>query len=763
MHLKESIKHYAYELGADLVGIGSVERCSAAPLMMSPQGLYPEAQSIIVMALHHPDVCIELGGEKHPQDMGPYSVQNLMNARLDHLSYRMATFLEQKGFGAVPIASSNIWRYNAYKDLKAVFAPDVSNIYMPVVAGLADMGFNGLALTPEYGARNRFVTVITNAILEPDPLLPPGTVCDSCMLCRKHCPTGALSKEIDGEKELKIAPYTYRFPNKNLWRCAWGEHFDLEVKLDIPEKVDEQVILDYVAEHGTRSGEMGQCLKFCLPADKREFDRSYSKTPMRKYSVTPESRQHHRADTDRLLNRAVVDGAERVVVRSREDLLEAGIDLDDYLPGAKSAITLMALSDREIEEGAPLHFGLSRMIDFLCYDMTRDLETLGARTLMTMYNKPSLPEPVNNANISDQVLTTLPETNETVVHANTLITREPLASAVYGDDATTRLDFGNGKTSLTSELKTLALSLGADLTGVAPATRVDTLADQLRPIYEGKKYYEARDKSIRFTPYQPEISEDAIHVKDCSDWLEGAQSVLVIASRYHKAVLQQATKPPAEAVGPYCFDTYASAWENMLIAARVAQRLRESGYRVAVTTDLHGVDSVTASPRGFQPDLFSNRFAALAAGMGWLTVSGHLATPQFGLRQRCIAIITDAPLEPDSLIQPDETQDQCRQCDNLCIASCPSQAFHDQEVTLRCEDRKYAYRYADRMRCDWSKRYAITGDSGFKYLGSPLDVAPPDTISSESLSEAIQSHDPIKKYRPVVAEPCVLNCPYATL
>ncbi len=159
MSLKESIKNFAFELGADLVGVGDIGRCSEAPLMMSPQGLYPDAKSVIVLGIHHPDACIELGGEKHPQDIGPYTVQYLMNSRLDHLSYSMATFLEKQGFGAIPIAASNIWRYNQYKDLKAIFAPDVSNIYMAVVAGLADMGFNGLALTPEYGARNRFVTI----------------------------------------------------------------------------------------------------------------------------------------------------------------------------------------------------------------------------------------------------------------------------------------------------------------------------------------------------------------------------------------------------------------------------------------------------------------------------------------------------------------------------------------------------------------------------------------------------------------------------
>ena len=282
MLLKELVKNYAYEIGADLVGFGNMERCKNAPLMMSPLGVYPGAKSVVVMALHHPDACVELGGERHPQEVGPYSVQYLMNSRLDEMAYRMSTFIEKQGYGCISVASSNIWRYNQYKDLKAVFAPDVSHIYMAVVTGLADIGYSGLAITPEYGAHNRFITIITDADIEPDPLIPPGTVCDNCMLCRKNCPSKALEKEIDGENVLKIENYEYRFPNKNLWRCSWGEHFDLDLDLDIPEKVNEQIILEYVEKYGRRSGEMGQCLKFCLPKKMRTFDKSYSKSPVRR-------------------------------------------------------------------------------------------------------------------------------------------------------------------------------------------------------------------------------------------------------------------------------------------------------------------------------------------------------------------------------------------------------------------------------------------------------------------------------------------------
>ena len=155
------IKRYALEtLRADLVGVADINRFSNAPLRMSPQGILPAARSVIVMAVHHPDAAMERGGLEHPQIIGPYAIQYSMNWRLDDMSYRMSRFIEELGYEAVPIASSNIWRYRGYKDLTAQFAPDVSHMHCAVAAGLAEFGYNGLAITPEFGAHQRFVTII---------------------------------------------------------------------------------------------------------------------------------------------------------------------------------------------------------------------------------------------------------------------------------------------------------------------------------------------------------------------------------------------------------------------------------------------------------------------------------------------------------------------------------------------------------------------------------------------------------------------------
>lgn len=769
MNLKEAIKQYAYEIGADLVGFGDIGRCRHAPIMMSPQGLYPEGKTVIVMGVHHPDACVELGGEEHPQKIGPYSVQYLMNSKLDEMSYRMATFIEEKGWGVVPICSSNIWRYNSYKDLKAVFAPDVSHIYMSVVAGLTDMGYNGLALSPEYGARNRFITVITDAEIEPDPLIPPGTICDHCMLCRKHCPSQALSKEIDGEKVLKIGDYEYRFANKNLWRCAWGEHFDLDLDLELPEKVTEEVIVEAVKQYGVRSGEMGQCLKFCVPAKIRTFDRSYSKSPMRQYGIQWNEETESRAVTDKLINGCYHRGIEHVVVQSAETLKAKGIDIETMLPGAKSAISLIRTHPKDVgnkREGytsGALRTGIDYHINSVCYDLTRDIEAYGFRTVMTIEASGSHCERMEKSRVNAQIALDLMEGTECDWQMNTVFTRKRFPERA--------LDLSAGFTAenlptayrpsgtLTNELKCFAKELGADLAGVSGVDRIEDIAAQLRPQYEGETYLLARDHSIRFKVWDPQIVEEKRHVFTATDYLPEAKSVLVIGLRYHKKVLEFAVKPPAEAVGPYAFQTYITQWQGRLLASQLIQKLNHLGYKAVMTGDLMGIGSAIASPRGYVEDLYGNRFAAVAAGLGTIGKSGRVVTDEFGTRQRFIAIVTDAQLDADAIsaLQPE----LCENCDDRCLKACPTTAMSARQVEFSCEGVHFSYNHIDINRCDWSKRYAIAGDSGFKYLGSPLDEIPAGEVTAATLAEALKKHDPVKKYRPVSCEPCMTSCPYS--
>ncbi|HBE01124.1 MAG TPA: hypothetical protein DC049_01420 [Spirochaetia bacterium] len=728
--------------------------------MMSPQGIFPEAKGIIVMGLHYPDACVERGGDTHPQDMGSYTVGGIMSTRLDELSYRLATFIEKKGFNAVPISASHIWRYKEYKKLNVIFAPDISNIYMPVVAGLADMGYSGLALTREYGAHNRFVTIITDAECEPTPLVKPGTNCDSCMLCKKNCPSQALSKEIDGECVLKIEDYEYTFPKKNLWRCAWGEHFDLDLDIELPDKVNEEVIIEYVKKYGRRGPEAGQCLKFCLPKNLRSFDKSYSRSPVRKYHITYNEEIEPRAVCDSLIAGLYDKGIELVAVTSRNELEEKGINPDEALPNAVSAITvgyiINDIKKLDTQKKSILADCIKLKIHSVCYDLCRDIEKLGFRSIMTretdgtVYGQiiDSVTKNIFPAGVSEN----------SVLLLNTVITRKKIPDHI-SKPVLEEVNKQSKITFLTSEIKNYAQAIGFDMIGISSAQRINSIADKIAPWFTDKKRIIALDKAILHAAWDPEISEELQNVKKTDDYLAGARSVIVLGLRFHKKTIERTGLPPAEAAGPFAFEAYETSRLCHIFALQVLKKLEYYGYRGQIVSDMLNTASYMATPHGLQPDLRSNRFAALAAGLGVLTVNGHIATRDFGLKQRFIAIVTDAVLEEDQLVNP-RLFDLCETCGEKCIKACPVAAFNSQRISFNLEENSYSFFDLDQQKCDWSQRYALVKDSGFKYVGSETDIYPDKEITAENLSSALKKLHPIGKHRPVVAQPCLLSCPY---
>ena len=47
----------------------------------------------------------------------------------------------------------------------------ISNWHSAAAAGVAKFGWNNLAMSPGFGTKQRYVTVMTSAELEPDPMI----------------------------------------------------------------------------------------------------------------------------------------------------------------------------------------------------------------------------------------------------------------------------------------------------------------------------------------------------------------------------------------------------------------------------------------------------------------------------------------------------------------------------------------------------------------------------------------------------------------
>ncbi len=743
MSFTNEVKEYAVSMGSDLIGIAGIDRYENAPVMMRPQGILPEAKSVVVMALHHPDGCIEMGGKTHPQDIGPYAVQYTMNSMLDEISFRMGRFLEDAGWKSVPIVSSNIWRYRGHEGLREHFAPEVSHIHAAVAAGLADFGYSGLALTPEYGPRNRFVQVITSAELEPTPLLDE-ELCDDCGLCKKHCMSGALTKEINGWNEVKISGRVYRYANKNLWRCAWGEHFDLDLDLDIPEKVDEEVILEYVEKHGRRSGEFGSCLRYCLPAPIRSFDRSYTDAPRRKKRDSGGGTVSKRSMIEKIKGISSRYGCDEVVILSPEDLASKEVDIENLLPDGKSLLvpyfridsqkTGDAISESRIKSAA------SDKTAFAAYRISRILEDEGFSVVCH--------NPLDSQTLDVLLQGTAAENADSLQN---VITSAELPS--FSQEETS--SYSSLRKNLKPALANRAKRLEIDLFGVASAKTLARLAEEVKPVYDGRTVLNARDQKGLFEPFAPEITEETLAVKTPEELLKGAKSAIVLGLHYNSTPVEYAGSPPAKTVGPYVFSRYESQFLLTRYALDLVSMLNSAGYRSGISFDPLGTGGYTASVRGDLHDKFSCRFAAVASGLATLSRSGMPVTRQFGLNQTFLAIITGASLAPDS---PD-IYDCCGDCET-CIDVCPVNAF-TEKVTIDIDGNRISFTDRDYKRCDWDKRYFLPADSGFGVMGSPVDLSPPREITPKALADALEQHDPITKKRPTIAEQCVIKCPLA--
>jgi ferredoxin len=100
---------------------------------------------------------------------------------------------------------------------------DFSHRHAAVAAGLGEFGWSGLTLTPKYGARIRFNSIITNAPLVPSQMYQGPALCrpKRCKhLCIKICPAKAFS--LKDSVAIEIEGQSYRYAKFDMIRCMYG-------------------------------------------------------------------------------------------------------------------------------------------------------------------------------------------------------------------------------------------------------------------------------------------------------------------------------------------------------------------------------------------------------------------------------------------------------------------------------------------------------------------------------------------------------------
>lgn len=195
--LTEAVKSYAQSMGADIFGVADSysHLLQAAPKGHRPQDYLPGADSVVVLGM----VVIEPVLQTTPSSI--YSKHyDTINECLNIAAYRVTTFLQRSGYRSICFPETDNYKvfWRQYDEGYQKFVPSFNHMAAAEAAGLGKKGICGVILTPEYGPRQRWISIVTEAPLVKGKAFS-GEVCleriepNSCQKCVKSCPIGAIT------------------------------------------------------------------------------------------------------------------------------------------------------------------------------------------------------------------------------------------------------------------------------------------------------------------------------------------------------------------------------------------------------------------------------------------------------------------------------------------------------------------------------------------------------------------------------------------
>jgi len=227
--LTDAVKELARCHGAALVGVAPVERFDpmpplwdAAPKGAHPRDFLPDARSVISIAqpilnpvLDAPAVLATREMEMIP-DLAKYPYLELLYDRVGHAVHDLmlesigqvvGQHLLSLGYDAMifpttglhphvdGLSDRGIWeKHSRFRYTSGPF----SHRHAATRAGLGEFGYNNLVLTPQFGPRQRFNSIVTDVELAPDPLISqPICLRDACRLCLQACIMSCITMRDD--------------------------------------------------------------------------------------------------------------------------------------------------------------------------------------------------------------------------------------------------------------------------------------------------------------------------------------------------------------------------------------------------------------------------------------------------------------------------------------------------------------------------------------------------------------------------------------
>ncbi len=222
------MKEVAQQHGAMLVGVASVDRFDplppvfdAVPAGQHPRDFVPEARAVVsfAMPILEPVLNAPAALADHDSSVLPGPVKypylevfydrvghELHDYRLEVIGQLIGQFLLQHGYQTMVFPTTGLhphvpgmtepeaWQTSPLHYTSGPF----SHRHAAARAGLGEFGYNNVVLTPEFGPRQRFNSVVTDAPLLADPLLTePICLRDDCRLCQQACIVSCITLRDD--------------------------------------------------------------------------------------------------------------------------------------------------------------------------------------------------------------------------------------------------------------------------------------------------------------------------------------------------------------------------------------------------------------------------------------------------------------------------------------------------------------------------------------------------------------------------------------
>jgi epoxyqueuosine reductase len=228
--LTEELKKYLIDLGADLVGVGPINRFRGVPEIFDPRRYLPDTKALVSIALHVNEAACDLIARCASENEVPPSYHSyqmftltIVNPQLDQMAYMAARFLERGGYRAYPFPANMPHVLKPSSEYPG--GPgDISHKHVAVACGLGCLGWHSMLITPQFGTRQKLTSLATNAPLLADPMRDQ-ELCDPVQCgfqCARACPTAAIPANAEKKVCVEIGGTPAQYAAIVGWRCRWG-------------------------------------------------------------------------------------------------------------------------------------------------------------------------------------------------------------------------------------------------------------------------------------------------------------------------------------------------------------------------------------------------------------------------------------------------------------------------------------------------------------------------------------------------------------